>query len=656
MPSQNNHAAISWQHCYVAGTGESGYIVPRPDNPDIVYVGAIGSSPGGGNSLQRYDRSIDQIRLITSWPEMKSGYGASEHKQRFAWTYPIVISPHDPNTLYIGGDRVLKSTNEGQSWEPISPDLTKADPETLKPTGGPVNKDAIGAETFATVFALIESPHEAGVLWAGSDDGLIHLTRDSGASWHDVTPSAFLDWTLVSCIEPHPTDPGTVYVAATRYKNDDFEPYLFVTRDYGQNWARINDGIASDHFTRVIRADAAQPGLLFAGTEVGLYVSTDDGAHWDRFQLNLPVSPLHDLVIKDGDLVAGTHGRSIWILDDLTPLRALAAGVPDGSAYLFTPRETVRVLPGIDWSDAVPNYVNYISSRIGGYTATTSPDGETIRQYLDAGENPPRGAIVTYRLAATPEEPIKLTFKTADGTEIRSFTSRTVDDPAIAKERRVPANAGWNRFVWDLHYAPITKIEGKDPASEETIAGPIVAPGEYSVTLTIGDTELTETFKVVKPGNVTSTDEDLKAQEDLLLRIHRQLDKTTKAVNQMRDLRGQLDGWAKRTKESDETISKAADELKEQVLEIEKTLLVPDLRAGWGDNNNTGMRLRAQLSGLTGAVSLGDYPPTDAAEAVYTELTGKIDEQINAFNKLVSKDVAAFNKQAATAKLGAVGV
>ena len=294
--------------------------------------------------------------------------------------------------------------------------------------------------------------------------------------------------------------------------------------------------------------------------------------------------------------------------------------------------------------------------RIGGYTATTSPDGETIRDYLDAGQNPPRGAIITYRLAAAPDAPIKLTFKGADGAEIRSFTSRTADDPAIAKERRVPANAGWNRFVWDLQYAPITKIEGKDPASEETIAGPIVAPGEYSVTLTIGDTELTETFKVVKPGNVTSTDEELKAQEDLLLRIHRQLDKTTKAVNQMRDLRGQLDGWSKRTKESDETISKAADELKEKVLEIEKTLLVPDLRAGWGDNYNTGVRLRAQLSGLTGAVSLGDYPPTDAAEAVYTELTEKIDEQINAFNKLVSKDVAAFNKQAATAKLGTVGV
>jgi photosystem II stability/assembly factor-like uncharacterized protein len=656
VPSRTGHAAITWQNCFVAGTGESGYITVRPDDPDIVYVGAIGSSPGGGNALQRYDRRTDQIRLITSWPEAMGGYGASEDRQRFAWTYPIVLSPHDPNTLYIGGDRVYRSTNEGQSWEPISPDLTRADPETLKPTGGPVNKDAIGAETYATVVSLVASPHERGLFWAGSDDGLIHVSRDNGTSWQNITPPDLPEWTLISCIEPSPFEAGTVYVAGTRYKLDDFRPYLYVTRDYGQTWTRIDHGIREDDFTRVIRADPEAPGLLFAGTETGLYRSTDDGANWSRFQLNLPVAPIHDLLVKGTDLIAGTHGRAIWILDDLTPLRRLAEGIPAGEPHLFPPRETPRVLPGIDWSGAVPDATNYLGSRSGGYLAKTTANGEVVRTYLDVGENPPRGAIVTYRLPEAPEAPIGLTFTDAGGREIRAFTSRTEDDGPTAKELRAPAEAGWNRFVWDLRHAPATKIEGSDPPAEETIAGPIVAPGEYAVTLKVGDAELTESFRVVKPSNLPASDEDLRAQEDLLLRIHRQVDRTAKAINRMRDLRAQLDGWAKRTKERDggAEVATAAEALRERVLEIEQTLLVPDLRPGWADNLNHGVRLLAKLSALSPAVALGDYRPTDQAEEVYAELTGKIEEQLARFEAVVAKDVAAFNATAAGAKLGAV--
>ncbi|MGH2558138.1 MAG: WD40/YVTN/BNR-like repeat-containing protein, partial [Thermomicrobiales bacterium] len=424
VPSRVNHAAITWQDVFLAGTGESGYITVHPDDPNIVYVGAIGSSPGGGNCLQRYDHRTKQIRLITSWPEGSRGYGAGELKQRFNWTYPIVISPHDPNTLYIGGDRVLRSTNEGQTWEPISPDLTKADPETLKPTGGPVNKDAIGAETYATVFAFAESPHEKGVLWAGSDDGLIHVSRDNGKNWQNVTPPDLPEWTQISAIELSPFDPATAYVAGTRYKLDDYHPYLYVSRDYGAHWSRIDNGIPAHDFTRVVRADPEHKGLLYAGTETGVYVSFDDGANWRPFQLNLPVTPIHDLLVTGSDLVAATHGRSFWVLDDLTPLRALAAGVPDGEPYLFAPRDTVRVLPGIDWSGAVTGSANYIGGRGGAYLAETTPDGEVARTYLDAGQNPPAGAIVTYRLVAEPAEPILLTFKNAKGDELRSFTSR----------------------------------------------------------------------------------------------------------------------------------------------------------------------------------------------------------------------------------------
>lgn len=655
-PSRVNHAAIRWSDSYVAGTGESGYIAVRPDDPDIVYVGAIGSSPGGGNSLQRYDRRTDQIRLITSWPEGMGGYGASEHKQRFNWTYPIVLSPHDPNTLYIGGDRVLKSTNEGQTWTPISPDLTRADPETLKPTGGPVNRDAIGAETYATVYSFIESPHEKGVYWAGSDDGLIHVSRDNAKTWKNVTPADLPEFTMISGIEPSPFDAGTVYVAGTRYKLDDNTPYLYVTHDYGEHWGRIDSGIPRHDFTRVIRADPARKGLLYAGTETGVYVSTDDGANWKPFQVNLPVSPIYELLVKGTDLIAGTHGRSIWILDDLTPLHQLVDGVPDGEPHLFAPRQTTRVLPGIDWSGVVPGSTNYLGSRGGGYVGETTADGETVRTWLDAGENQPRGAIITYRLTAEPEEPITLTFKNAKGDEVRSFTSRQADDGHKAKERRVPAKAGWNRFVWDLKHKPASKVVGSDPPSENTYEGPFVAPGEYTVTLKIGETEVSQPLTVVKPSHVPATQADLEAQEALLLKIHKQIDRTVVSLNRMRDLRGQLEGWAARTKdrEGGEAIEKAATELRDKALEIEKTISIPGLRKSWNPSLNEGTRLLDKLAGLPAAVQLGDYRPTDAAAEVLADLTKRVEAEIDRFDALVKAELPGFNKAIGDAKFGAV--
>ncbi len=658
VPSEvRGYTGIRWADCYPAGSGESGYIAVRPDDPDIVYVGAIGSSPGGGNALQRYDHRTKQIRLITTWPEGNRGGGAAALKQRFAWTYPIIISPHDPNRLYIGGNQVYTSTNEGQSWEAISPDLTRADPETLRSTGGPVNLDDVGAEVYATVFALAESPHEQGMLWAGSDDGLMHITRDGGKSWDDITPPDLPERTMISMIELSPHDPATAYIAATRYKLDDYAPYLYVTRDAGATWHRINDGIPDDDFTRVIRVDPEQPGLLYAGTETGLYVSYDDGGHWQRFQLNLPVTPIFDLIVRGSDLIAGTHGRSIWILDDLTPLREIAAGLPDGAPHLFAPRDTVRVLRGIEFSGPpVKSSTNYIGSRGGGFDAETTPDGEVIRHYLDVGENPPGGAIVTYRLTEAPEAPIELVFSKADGAEVRRFTSRQPDDEPIAKERRAPAKAGWSRFVWDLRHAPATKIEGTDPVAEKAFDGPVVAPGDYIVTLKIGETELTQPFRIVPPSDIDATADDLAAQEDLLLRIHGEVDRMARTLNRMRDLRGQLDAVATRAKASEggEEISGEVEALREKVLEIEKTLQVPDLRPGWGDSINAGARLWEKLTGLPAAVQLGNYRPTDAAEAVFADLKERIDPQVAAFDALVTDEVPALNAKVADAELGAL--
>lgn len=657
VPSHVNYPAIRWADCFIAGTGESGYIAVDPKDDDIVYVGAIGSSPGGGNSLQRFDRKRNQIRLITTWPEYDSGVGASDYKFRFAWTYPIHFSPHDDSTIYVGGNMVFKTTNEGQTWTPISPDLTRADPETLKPTGGPVNLDAIGAETYATVFAFAESPVKAGLLWAGSDDGLIHVSKNNGEKWTNVTPKSLPEWMMISCIEPSPVDAGTAYLAGTRYKLDDYQPYLYVTRDYGKTWKRITSGIPADDFTRVIRIDPAVKGLLYAGTETGVYVSMDDGGSWQRMQLNLPVSPVHELLVKGSDLIAGTHGRSIWILDDLTPIRTLASGGAGGkNAFLFPPRQTVRYLPGVDWNEDIAGSTNYTGGLGGAFLTETTTDGLKLRTYLDAGENSPGGVIVTYRLAKQPDEPLSLSFSNEKGDELISFSSRKEDDKPVAEELRAPAAKGWNRFVWKMQIAPATKIEGSDPPAKGPIPGPVVAPGKYSVTLKSGSKELRQDFAIVKPAVVDASQADLDAQFSLLQRIHRQTDRTVISINQMRDVRAQFDGLAKRAgkKASNASIAAEANELRDNVLDIEKKLLVPDLRDGWADRLNQGTRLFDKLVSLPPVVALGDYRPTDAAEAAFTDLAQRIESEIEKFERLVDGDIRVFNATAAKAKLPTV--
>ncbi len=661
VPSRSHNIGILWSDGYVAGTGESGYIAVRPDDPNIVYVGAIGSSPGGGNALQRYDHRTKQLRLITTWPEVMTGYGAIEHKYRFHWTYPIIISPHDPNTLYIGGNMVFKSTNEGQSWQPISPDLSRADPDKLQPTGGPVNRDAVGAETYAIVFALAESPHQKGLLWAGTDDGLVYISRDEGGNWTNITPPDLPEWATISGLELSPHDPATAYIAAYRYKLDDYRPYVYKTNDYGQTWQSITNGLPDNDFPRVIREDPARQGLLYLGTETGLYVSFDDGANWQRFQLNLPVTPVYDLLIKNNDLIAATHGRSFWILDDLTPLHQMSNAVTQGQAHLFQPRDTLRALPGSfqGWVGGAPGR-NY-SGGLGVVTPfyeTKTPEGALVRRFTEAGQNPPNGVLVTYYLANAPEQPIKLTFKDAEGNVIREVSSLLPDERESGKpkELRAPANAGWNRFIWDMRYPNAPKVQGTDPISETAYPGPVVVPGEYGVTLTVGDESQTQTFKLIERPDVTSTQDDLQAQFDLNLNIWRKLSETIETINCMRDLRQQLDGWAKRATVMPEGqhIAESAAALRDKALDIEKMLQMPDLRPGWPDLNNNGIRLLEKLGGMVPLVSLGDYRPTDQAHQVFEDLCGRIDEQMGRWDALVSNELPAFNALVNEAQVGPV--
>lgn len=659
IPSRVNARSIGWWDCFVAGTGESGYVAVDPEDDDILYVGAIGSSSGGGNSLQRYDRRRDQIRLITTWPELTRGLGASDHKYRFAWTYPILFSPHDPDTIYIGGNVVFRSRDEGQTWEAISPDLTRADPATLGVSGGPVNVDAVGAETYATVYSLVESPHARGELWAGSDDGLLHLSRDGGANWSQITPPDILDWTMITTIELSPFDAGKAYVCGTRYKTDDPRPYLWSTDDYGATWRRIDHGIPDNEFTRVIRADPEVAGLLYLGTELGVWVSFDDGGSWQSLQANLPVAPVFDIVIHDGDLIVGTHGRSIWVMDDLTPIRSMARDAATDRLRLIAPRHALRVLPSIDWSSAVEGSINYFGGMGGAYQVERTADGETRLHLLDTGENPPYGAVLTYFLPEPPSDPIEIDIYAGDAkTPLRHLTSRLASDDPIAAELRVPARAGWNRFVWDLRRDAPARITGDDAAAKETIPGAFVAPGRYRARIRAGSATAEAAFDVVVPPEVDADPADLLAQERLALRITAKLDEANKAIDRMRDLRRQLADWERRTKDDRKTapLAKEAAKLSEKVKQIERTLAEPDLRPGWGDINNAGPRLTAKLMNVMGVVELGDYPPTDAAIAATDEICQEIDRQLKKFDKLVAKDIPAFAGKIEKAGLAAVVV
>ena len=639
--SAHDRGAIPWAAAYQSGTGESGHIVAHPDDPNIVYSGAIGSSPGGGNALQRYDHRTKQIRLITPWPEANHGYLPSAQKYRFNWTYPIVISPHDPNTLYIAANHLLRSRNEGQSWEEISPDLTRADPSTFVASGGPINKEGGTAEMYATIFAFTESPHEPGVFWTGSDDGLIHLSQDGGVSWQNVTPPMMPEWAQISTIEPSPFNPAQVYVVATRNKADDFRPYLYKTADFGQTWQEITNGIPEHDFTRVIRADPGREGLLYAGTEATVYVSFDDGDSWQSLQLNLPVTPIYDLKVKDNDLVAGTHGRSFWILDDLTPLHQLSEETVTTAVSLFKPRDAVRVWqsPVSGWGGGTTgkNYYVIFSENATHYEEKTA-QGTIQRRFLNVGQNPPVGAIITYHLADAPQVPVTLTILDANGQEVNSFQSQ--DDDTEKEGIVVPVAKGMNRFIWNLRYADGMAIKGDDLSASQPI-GPVVAPGQYEVHLQIGETSLSQSFQIVKDPRVTTAVADLQSQVALLLAIRDKQSQAHQLINTVRDARQQIAGWLTRLK-ADEEVQEAGQALQNKLRQLEEPLIVPDLKTR-SEVGNHGVRLLAKLAALIPVVAGADFAPTDASVQFFDTISGEIDEQLVALEAAMAA-VPAFNE------------
>ncbi|MDX1403808.1 MAG: hypothetical protein R3192_04690 [Woeseiaceae bacterium] len=617
MPSRSDYGEIDETELYTIGGGEDGYTAVHPEDPDIVYS-------GDHHWMTRYDHRTKQVKFISPWNEIWWGWGAADHKYRFQWVFPIVISPHDPEVIYATSQVVHRSLDRGDSWEVVSPDLTRADPSTLEttpgiaddpdtgPYWGPIKRDNTGIEWYATIFAFAESPLEQGLFWAGSDDGMVHLSRDGAKTWQDVTPEGFPDFTLVSIIEPSSHDPGTAYLAANRYKLDDLTPYLFKTTDYGASWNLIVDGIEANDFTRVIREDPTRPGLLYAGTETGLYVSFDDGASWRRWQSNFPVVPVRDMVVKDDDLVIGTHGRSFWIFDDLAVLRQAEPDVFEASAHLFKPEDPVRFREGIS------------RSPLGGQ----SPPGAT-------GENPPAGAVVWYFLEEAGET-VTLTFRDDSGTEVATFSS--VEDPdAVGTPRNPPpdpisADAGLNRFVWDLRYPGPLQIPGAIYRRYDPV-GPIAPPGRYEVELRIGRFSARQPFEILADPRLDTTQEQFDELNRFLVAVRDEITSTHETVFRIRGLRERLELQIE-DDQVDAEARREGERVARELLIIEEQLIQFRAKATQ-DLINYPVRLNDKLSTLFTLVEMSDSPPAAQDYELFDELKVRIQEVVAELDGLV---------------------
>ncbi|MFT7475274.1 MAG: photosystem II stability/assembly factor-like uncharacterized protein [Verrucomicrobiales bacterium] len=650
VPSRTYTGAISWGDCYAPGTAESGYIAPKPGDPDTVFVGAIGSSPGGGDALQKYDHVSKQIQLVSVWPE--SSHDGNTADVRFQWTYPIVFSPQDANVLYVAGNKVFRSSNEGQSWDTISPDLTHADPDTMG-VSGPLTMDSAGAEMYATIFSLVVSSHSQGTLMSGSDDGRVHVTTDDGGTWTEVTPPDLAKFSQVTMLSESPHDAETVYLTAARHKHGDYGPIIMKTNDLGKTWTTITDGIPENEFCRVIREDPKRRGLLYVGTELGVHVSFDDGANWQPLQANLPVTPVYDLVVKNDDLVIATHGRSFWILDDVTPLHQLMDKAPS-TTHLFAPRDTVRTPPHIFagfWGGM--NGKNYHTTL--GQNATfyveEAETGHKTKRVIDAGTDVPEGVIVNYFIDGEPNGEVTLVFSDSDGNDVSSHSSTIPDNKDDRVGHYITATPGMNSFQWLMHHPLGPKMV--DSKFHTRPKGPLALPGVYTATLTVEGTSISQPFELLKDPRIDVTDADLRDQHGLLVDIQNTLGQIVDAVNACRGLENQLAVVADRIGDSASTSAVAS--VREALASVEAELVQAELKSE-GDSLNYREQLFEVLSGLRPIVASADSAPTKQSFEVYNKLKAKADDLLGQLETVRSGPLADLNESLTAAGVAVVGL
>ncbi|HYT65387.1 MAG TPA: hypothetical protein VEL51_03135 [Vicinamibacterales bacterium] len=609
VPSNGNGEDL-----YDVGGGESGYIAPDPRDADVFYAGSY------GGLLTRTNRRTGEQRAINVWPDNPMGHNSGDMTERFQWTYPIVIAPTDPKTLYVTSQHVWKSTNEGQSWQRISQDLSRHDPSTMGDSGGPITLDQTGVETYAVVFALAPSPVDGNVIWAGSDDGLVHVTQDGGKKWTKIMPPDLPEFARISLIEASPHDAATAYLAANRYQRSDRAPYVYRTHDYGKTWTKIVAGVRPDDFARVIEEDPKHKGLLFLGTETGIYVSFDDGGVWQPFGLDLPVTPVHGIIVKNDDLVIGTHGRSFYVMDNINVLRQIARNTTDEAVVLFKP-------------------------------------GDVMRSYS-------RGVAIDYYLKQAAD---KLTIEILDAQDkvIRTFTGTAeaatpAANPAPPSPEdffrppppRVAVKQGLNRFVWDTRYSDAKDFPGLIMWAG-SVRGPAAPPGQYQVRLTAAGQTKTQPFTIVRNPKISATDADLIEQFTLASQINAKVTTANEAVLRARSIKEQVADRS--TKANDTKIKTAAEGLTGRLTDVEGEIYQYRNRSSQ-DPLNFPIKLNNKLAALKGIVEVGDYKPTDQSYEVFKDLSAQLDKQLMRLDGIVKDDLVTFNQQLKKKKIEPVVV
>lgn len=599
---------------------ESGYVVASPLNPDIVYGGNY------GGFISRLDHKTGENRALNVWPDNPMGAGADVQKYRFQWNFPIFISPHDPKRLYVAGNHLFVTENEGQTWEMISPDLTTNDKSKQASSGGPITKDNTSVEYYCTIFTATESSLEKDLLYTGSDDGLVNVSRDGGTHWENVTPKDCPRWMMWNAIETDPFNKGAAYIAGTRYKSDDYTPYLYRTEDYGKSWTLITNGIDQKHFTRVVRADKKRPGLLYSGTEYGMYISYDYGANWKSFQLNLPMVPVTDLTIKENDLVVATQGRAFWVLDDLSVLQQKNKTVLDKPLFVFGVNDSYRMEGG--------------------------GRGRRDRGLPhNAGMNPPNGVVFNYWLKNVTDSS-KVSIKVFDkkGSLIKTFSKDAKED-----NNKLDFTAGMNQFVWDMFYPPAEKLDGLI-LWNGNVEGPKVAPGSYRARFKSGNDSADVSFVIKGDPNYAMTENDYDEQVGMLLTIRDKFSEVQKAIKNIRILRTQINDFiAGIDVKKDKEIKDAADTLTKQLTTIEEALYQTKSKSGQ-DVLNFPIRLNDKLGGLYDVAASGYHTPSRQVKEAYTDLSEKADIQLNRLQKIITGDVPALNKLIHDKQLPVIGL
>jgi photosystem II stability/assembly factor-like uncharacterized protein len=587
----NDRGGILKELYWVGGDdGECGYVLVDPTNPNRIIEG------GYGGALTVYDKVTGQLHDIAPWSNNNGGHAVAELKYRFNWTAPLALSPQNPHVLYIGSQYLLETDNGGMSWRAISPDLTRNDKSKQQTSGGPITQDDSSIEYYDTIWAIAPSPVKAGQIWIGTDDGLVQLTRDGGKTWEEVTPAGMPEWGRVSMIAASDTDAGTAWVAVDNHENDDYQPWIFRTRDYGKTWKRINEGIATPAYLHAIRQDPQDPNLLFAGTETGVHVSFDAGDHWQSLQLNLPTSSARDFAFHGNDLLVGTHGRSIWALDDITPLREVAKAA-GSDAYLF-----------------------------GAETAIRSRFGK------------PAGTTLSYYLKAKASGPVTLEVVDAEGRTGVRFSS--------TGKRKLDIEPGMHRVNWDLRYPVPADIQGGAAYDERSPRGILALPGKYTVKLTVDGKSYSQPLTVVNDPRSKATQAALEEEYKLATTLMDALGRDHQTVDEILQLRAQLKGLRKRLADDPKTeaIRKAIEELDQKADAIENVLYQSHAKTN-EELLNYPTELNSKIAYLEDEVDFGDGAPTEQFREMAREYLGELQQQIERWKELQKKELAVLNRQ-----------